>query len=160
MPRSFAYVADGAEGLKVIQLFSPESQPGFYGFSPDPKPELIAWRKTTASGLGLVKGLDRADRAVDETGNQMRRLRPARLYAKPFTLPEMQKLYLDASGAALAGDRPGCSRSISCRRPRHRSSVVPGRCCAAPDRRDRAIRKRRPLGLPDAMNRRHLSERG
>jgi hypothetical protein len=28
----FAYVADGANGLKVIQLTSPDSQPNFYGF--------------------------------------------------------------------------------------------------------------------------------
>ena len=66
----FAYVADGEDGLKVIQLTSPASQPGFYGFSPDPKPELIAWRKTASPALALSKGLDR-DRAVDETGNQI-----------------------------------------------------------------------------------------
>ncbi len=42
----FAYVADGKAGLKVIQLTSPASQPRFYGFSPDPKPELIAWYAT------------------------------------------------------------------------------------------------------------------
>ena len=38
----FAYVADGKNGLKVLQLTSPESQPNFYGFSPEPKPQLIA----------------------------------------------------------------------------------------------------------------------
>ncbi|MGK3922237.1 hypothetical protein ABI052_15080, partial [Enterococcus faecium] len=32
----FAYVADGRNGLKVIQLTSPESQRNFYGFSPAP----------------------------------------------------------------------------------------------------------------------------
>jgi len=91
----FAYVADGVEGLKVIQLFSPETQPGFYGFSPDPKPELIAWRKTATPALALSKDLDR-DRAVDETGNQIAVF--GRLGSRPFTLPEMQKLYLDAAG--------------------------------------------------------------
>src|SRR5262249_21677609 len=30
----FAYVADGRNGMKVIQLTSPVSQPNFYGFSP------------------------------------------------------------------------------------------------------------------------------
>jgi hypothetical protein len=39
----FAYVADGRNGLKVLQLTSPDSQPNFYGFSPAPRPELIAW---------------------------------------------------------------------------------------------------------------------
>jgi hypothetical protein len=88
----YAYVADGEEGLKVIQLTSPASQPNFYGFSPDPKPELIAWRKTASPALALSKGLDR-DRAVDETGNQIAIF--GRLGSRPFTLPEMQKLYLD-----------------------------------------------------------------
>src|SRR5690606_6422681 len=39
----FAYVADGVNGFKVLQLTSPESQRNFYGFSPAPVPELIAW---------------------------------------------------------------------------------------------------------------------
>jgi hypothetical protein len=34
----FAYVADGKNGLKVLQLTSPVTQPNFYGFSPAPKP--------------------------------------------------------------------------------------------------------------------------
>ena len=84
-------VADGRNGLAVIQLTSPSSQPGYYGFSPDPKPELIAWRQTDSPALALSKGLDR-DRAVDETGNQIAVF--GRLGARPFTLPEMQKLYL------------------------------------------------------------------
>ncbi len=91
----FAYVADGVDGLKVIQLTSPASQPGFYGFSPDPKPELIAWRHTSSPALALSKGLDR-DRAVDETGNQIAVF--GRLGSRPFTLAEMQKLYLDPAG--------------------------------------------------------------
>ena len=32
------YVADGRNGLKVVQLTSPEAQPNFYGFSPAPMP--------------------------------------------------------------------------------------------------------------------------
>ena len=38
----FAYVADGKNGLKVLQLTSPDGPPRFYGFSPEPHPELIA----------------------------------------------------------------------------------------------------------------------
>ena len=91
----FAYVADGNNGLKVIQLTSPDSQPNLYGFSPEPKPELIAWRKTEWPALSLSKGLDR-DRAVDESGNQIAIL--GRLGSRPFTLPEMQALYLDQKG--------------------------------------------------------------
>jgi hypothetical protein len=92
---AFAYVADGAAGLKVVQLTSPDSQPNFYGFNPDPKPELIATRKTRWPALSLSKGLDR-DRAVDETGGQIAVF--GRLGSRPFTLKEQQKLYLNPRG--------------------------------------------------------------
>ncbi len=89
----FAYVADGAGGLKVVQLTSPESQPNLYGFSPDPKPELIAWKETAQPALSLSKGLDR-DRGVDETGGQIAVF--GRLGSRPFTLDEQRQFYLDA----------------------------------------------------------------
>lgn len=91
----FAYVADGKNGLKVIQLTSPDSQPRYYGFSPDPKPELIAWRQTRWPALALSKGLDR-DRGVDETGHQIAVF--GRLGSRPFTQEEQQKLYLNKAG--------------------------------------------------------------
>ena len=91
----FAYVADGRDGLQVLQLTSPASQPNFYGFSPDPKPELIAWRHTANPALAIAKGLDR-DRAVDETGHQIAVF--GRIGSRPFNLDEMRKLYLDNSG--------------------------------------------------------------
>ena len=86
----FAYVADGDTGLKVIQLTSPDSQLRFYGFSPDPKPELIAWWPTSRPAKALSKGLDR-DRAVDETRNQIAVF--GRLGSRPMTLRESQKLF-------------------------------------------------------------------
>ncbi|WP_443018824.1 LVIVD repeat-containing protein [Sphingobium sp. AM] len=91
----FAYVADGRNGLKVIQLTSPASQPNFYGFSPAPKPELIAWARTPSPALALSKGLDR-DRAVDETGGQIAVF--GRLGSRPFTRPEMERLFLNSRG--------------------------------------------------------------
>ena len=91
----FAYVADGKNGLKVIQLTSPDSQPRFYGYSPEPKPELIAWKKTEYPALALSKGLDR-DRGVDETGGQIAVF--GRLGSRPFNVNEMKKLYLDPYG--------------------------------------------------------------
>jgi len=91
----FAYVADGANGLKVIQLTSPDSQPNFYGFSPAPKPELIAWAKTPSPALALSKGLDR-DRAVDETGGQIAIF--GRIGSRPFHRDEMEKLFLTSKG--------------------------------------------------------------
>lgn len=91
----FAYVADGRNGLKVLQLTSPDSQPNFYGFSPAPKAELVAWTKTPSPALSISKGIDR-DRAVDETGGQMAVF--GRLGSRPFTRQEMEKLFLNARG--------------------------------------------------------------
>ncbi|MDE2085048.1 MAG: hypothetical protein KGI64_09325 [Xanthomonadaceae bacterium] len=91
----FAYVADGKNGLKVIQLTSPESQPDFYGFSPEPKPQLIAWYPTSHPALSLSRGLER-DRAVDESGNQIAVF--GRIGSRPFNLQEMRRLYLDKNG--------------------------------------------------------------
>jgi hypothetical protein len=90
----FGYVADGRNGIKVIQLTSPDN-PGLYGFSPKPTPELIAWAKTPSPALALSKGLDR-DRAVDETGGQMAVF--GRLGSRPFTRPEMERLFLNRQG--------------------------------------------------------------
>jgi hypothetical protein len=84
-------VADGKNGLKVIQLTTPETQPGFYGFAPAPKPELIAGRRTRAPARSLSRPLER-DRAVDETGHQVAVF--GRIGARPFTQAEMQKLYM------------------------------------------------------------------
>lgn len=91
----FAYVADGRNGMKVLQLTSPDSQPNFYGFSPEPKPELIAWRKTKWPARSLSKGLDR-DRAVDESGHQMAVF--GRLGSRPFTRTEMETLFMAEDG--------------------------------------------------------------
>jgi len=87
----FAYVADGRNGLKVIQLTAPDTQPKFYGFSPDPKPRLIAQRRTRSPAIALSRGLER-ERAVDETGGQIAVF--GRVGSRPFNLEEQRKLYL------------------------------------------------------------------
>ncbi len=97
----FAYIADGKNGLKVVQLTSPDSQPKFYGFSPEPKPELIAHRPTKQPAIALAKGMDR-DRAVDETGGQIAVF--GRLGSRPLNLEEMLRLYLDGNGKPWAVD--------------------------------------------------------
>src|SRR5438093_1451566 len=66
----FAYVADGVNGLRVIQLTSPAETPTYLGFSPRPAPRLIATKPTRGAALAVSKGTDR-DRAVDESGNQI-----------------------------------------------------------------------------------------
>lgn len=91
----FAYVADGKNGLKVLQLTSPDIQPKFYGFSPEPKPTLIAWKKTQSPAMSVSKGLDR-DRAVDETGHQIAIF--GRIGSRPFNREEMEKFYLRKDG--------------------------------------------------------------
>ncbi len=91
----FAYVADGRNGVKVLQLTSPDSQPNFYGFSPAPMPELIAWASTPSPALSMSKGLDR-DRAVDETGGQIAIF--GRVGSRPFNREEMERLFLNDSG--------------------------------------------------------------
>jgi hypothetical protein len=91
----FAYVADGRNGLKVLQLTAPDTQPKFYGFSPEPKPQLIAWRATRSRALSLSRGLER-DRGVDETGGQVAVF--GRIGSRPFTLAEQRKLYLRPDG--------------------------------------------------------------
>ncbi len=105
----FAYVADGAFGLKVLQLTAPDTQPKFYGFSPVPKPQVIAWRDTRSPALSLSKGLDR-DRAVDETGGQIAVF--GRIGSRPFNAAEMARLYQRKDGSVwTVTDTPGTSYS-------------------------------------------------
>jgi hypothetical protein len=91
----FAYLADGAGGLKVLQLTSPETQPNFYGFSPEPKPQLIAHYQTPKPALSLSRGLER-DRAVDETGGQIAVF--GRRGARALNTDETRRLYMNARG--------------------------------------------------------------
>jgi hypothetical protein len=87
----FAYVADGHNGLRVVQLTSPEEGGGGYGFSPRPTPHLIATFHSHAPALAVSEGIDR-DRAADESGNQLAVF--GRRGARPLNLAEMQRMYL------------------------------------------------------------------
>ncbi|MGZ8347927.1 MAG: hypothetical protein ACXWUP_12530, partial [Allosphingosinicella sp.] len=89
----FAYVADGRNGVKVLQLTSFATTSQVYGFSPQPVPELIAWARTQSPALAMSKGLDR-DRAVDETGGQIAVF--GRLGSRPFNRQEMERLFLNS----------------------------------------------------------------
>ena len=91
----FAFVADGNNGLRVIQLSSPgdaESGVAHFGFSPLPKPKLIASKQLSGRALTLSKGLDR-DRAIDESGNQISVF--GRLGSTPLSLEDQQRMYLE-----------------------------------------------------------------
>ena len=85
----FAYVADGRNGLRVVQIISANDTPGAYGFSPRPTPKPVATYATHGPALALSRGLDR-DRAVDETGNQLAVF--GRRGARPFNREELQRL--------------------------------------------------------------------
>ncbi len=121
----FAYVADGKNGLRVVQLLSPMDDPNFAGFSPRPIPKLIASRHTAGPALAISKGIDR-DRGVDESGNQLAVL--GRRGARPFNLQEMRKLYLqDDKLYTVTDDPPGPASSAREPKRASASEVVHGK---------------------------------
>jgi hypothetical protein len=99
----FAFVADGRNGLKVVQILSPGDSDYFMGFSPKPTPRLISWFATKGPALAVSKGIDR-DRAVDESGNQLAVF--GRRGARPFNAEEMRKLYLKNGEVYKVSDQP------------------------------------------------------
>jgi hypothetical protein len=86
----FAFVADGCNGLKVIQLISPADGQRVKGFSPEPNPQLIATYPTRGRALSISEGLPR-DRYVDIDGNQIGVL--GRRGSRPFTREEQYHVY-------------------------------------------------------------------
>jgi hypothetical protein len=100
----FAYLADGQNGLRVVQLTSPET-PGYEGFSPRPTPRLVATFPLPHGGraLAVARGLDR-DRAVDETGNQLGVF--GRVGARPLNQEEQRKMYLRCGQVWRVSDDP------------------------------------------------------
>ena len=92
----FAYLADGKNGLRVVQLTTSDT-PGNFGFSPRPTPKLIGTHKIPNGGKAICisEGVDR-DRAVDEAGNQIAVF--GRVGAKPLNLKEQQRMYLRPNG--------------------------------------------------------------
>ncbi len=100
---AFAYVADGKNGLRVVQIVSANDTPGAYGFSPRPTPELVATYHTHGPAIALSRGVDR-DRAVDETGNQLAVF--GRRGARPLNLAEQQRLYLRGGRLFMVSDDP------------------------------------------------------
>ena len=86
----FALVADGRNGLRVVQLISPDTVAGAQGFSPRPNPKLIATYPTKGETICVSRGLER-DRVVDETGGQT--VVFGRRGSRPFHLHEMERFY-------------------------------------------------------------------
>src|SRR4029077_19739724 len=89
---AFSSVADGKNGLRVLQILYPCDDAGhFSGFSPRPTPKLIATAHTRGPALAISKGIGR-DRAVDESGNQLAVF--GRRGARPLNRTEMRSLYI------------------------------------------------------------------
>ncbi len=100
----FVYVADGRNGLRVVQVISPAEQGSrAKGFSPDPMPKLIASWPTKGAAVDLSEGLPR-DRYVDEDGNQIGVL--GRRGSRPFNYDEMRRLYLRDGQLYRVKDEP------------------------------------------------------
>ena len=92
---AFAFVADGKNGLRILQILSPwDDAAHFSGFSPRPTPKLIATARTKGPALAISKGIDR-DRAVDESGNQLAIF--GRRGARPLNAAETRALYIHPS---------------------------------------------------------------
>jgi len=92
----FALVADGKNGLRVVQLISPDTVPEAAGFDPKPNPHLIAtYPVQDGLALAVSRGLDR-DRVVDESGNQT--VVFSRRGSRPFHLDEMAKFLQHQNG--------------------------------------------------------------
>jgi hypothetical protein len=91
----YGLVADGRNGLRILQLISPENQPNFMGFSPEPRPKLIATYPTKGDAITVSRGLDR-DRVVDETGGQT--VVFGRRGSRPFNESEWLKFLQHADG--------------------------------------------------------------
>ncbi|MCZ7648707.1 MAG: hypothetical protein M5U26_26195 [Planctomycetota bacterium] len=102
---TFAYIANGKKGLAVVQLIGPYSVPGFQGWAPEPKPELIAHKDLPGVAVNISEGLQR-DRAVDESGNQLSVFN--RVGARPFNKQEAEALYmLDGNLFMVSNEPPG-----------------------------------------------------
>jgi hypothetical protein len=99
----FAYVADGRNGLRVLQVISANQTDGAFGFSPRPDPTLIATFRTRGPALAISKGLDR-DRAVDESGNQVAVF--GRLGGRPLNQDEMRRMYMRDGQVWTVDNRP------------------------------------------------------
>jgi hypothetical protein len=94
----YALIADGKNGLRVLQMISPDTVDGAAGFSPDPAPRLIATYPTHTPMLAVSRGLDR-DRVVDETGGQT--VVFGRRGAKPFNIEEMARFLKHSNGTSF-----------------------------------------------------------
>ena len=115
----FAYLADGKNGLRVVQLTSPET-PGNDGFSPRPTPRLIATYKIPKGGDALAVAEGARPRPGRGRDAATRSRVFGRVGARPLNVEEQRRMYLHPlrglwrvfDGAArLLDRRPRAARS-------------------------------------------------
>ena len=102
----FAFVADGKNGLRVLQLRSPgddNAGVAHFGFSALPKPKLIASKKLGGRAVALSKGMDR-DRAIDESGYQVSIF--GRLGSLPLSLEDQKRMFLEKGKVWRVSNEP------------------------------------------------------
>lgn len=99
----FAFLADGQNGLRVIQLLSPSNGSQVKGFSPEMQPRLIATCQTEGPCVAISEGIAR-DRYVDYAGNQIGVF--GRRGSRPFNREEMRKMYLRDGEVYTVTDHP------------------------------------------------------
>src|SRR5213075_2402442 len=96
----FALVADGRNGLRVVQLISPDMAAGAQDFSPRPNPKLIATYPTKGEAIAVSRGLER-DGVVDEIGGEKGVF--GSRGSRALQLDEMERFYLRSSAEAKDG---------------------------------------------------------
>jgi hypothetical protein len=110
---AFAYLADGVNGMKIVQIFAPNDNPNYLGFSPKPTPKLVAEYRSKGPALAISKGIDR-DRGVDESGNQLTVFN--RRGSRPFTADESKRMYVHPANGqpyTVTNEPPGPAAGAS-----------------------------------------------
>jgi hypothetical protein len=101
----FAYVANGCNGLAVLQMTSPENTPTYLGWASKVNPQLIATKHLSGRTMSISEGLQR-DRGVDESGNQLSVFN--RVGSRPFNKAEMERMYkIDGKLFTVTNEPPG-----------------------------------------------------
>ena len=95
---TFAYLADGRNGMRIVRLIEPQDSPGVLGYAPPMAPKLIATFPTGKPAVAMAGGMIK-DRTVDESGNQISAF--GRLGSRAFNRADMDRFLKTSSGAVF-----------------------------------------------------------
>ena len=95
---TFAYLADGRNGMRIVRLIEPQDSPGVLGYAPPMAPKLIATFPTGKPAVAMACGMIK-DRTVDESGNQISAF--GRLGSRAFNRADMDHFLKTSSGAVF-----------------------------------------------------------